>query len=180
MNILSAVHSSLLFTLLCCSLLRDPYLLCPTLCCSLLYCPPLRDPYLFYPTLCYFQNCCDNTIYKIGNVSTPITIGDSYYLTSDVFTGCTTAILSTLFNISGLFITASEYTDCDDCFINESIICPTPTPTPTNTSTQTPTQTPTQTNTETPTQTPTNTDTPTQTPTNTETPTNTPTPTNLS
>jgi hypothetical protein len=108
------------------------------------------------PTIEYFQDCCDGlTVYKVGGVSTPIIVGNTYYITTNVFSGCVTALSGPPYNSQSLIISVSSYSSCVLCEVDNP--CPSPTPTPTNTIT--PTQTPTIT------QTPTNTNTPTVTPT---------------
>ena len=126
------------------------------------------------PTIEYFQDCCDGlTVYKVGGVLTPITVGNTYYITTDGFSGCVTALDGPPYNSQSLIITVSSY---DSCVLCEDVN-PCPSPTPTRTPTQTPTNTVTPTPTPTNTVTPTNTPTPTNTVTPTTTPTNTPTPT---
>ena len=141
------------------------------------------------PQIFYFEDCCDGTIYKIGDVPIgyPIVTGLTYFLTSDIFTGCTTVVSSTTFDYSGLFSGVTGEIDCMNCYSAHTYICPSPTPTETvtptptltvtMTETATPTPTPTETAIPTPTPTPTITNTPTVsiTPTNTFTPTPTPT-----
>ncbi len=142
---------------------------------------------VFEPIIAYFSACCFNFVFAVNTI--PVlaapTIGSSYYVNSDGFTGCTTCIAN-----PGTFVpnynynALSTYTDCLDCTSAK----PCPSPTPTSTSTQTPTVTPTitttNTSTNTPTNTVTNTRTSTQTPTSTSTvtptTTNTPTQTNTS
>ena len=132
------------------------------------------------PIIGYFQDCCDETIkFKVGSLVQSLNIGESYYVVTDGYSGCTIAINETLVSVQYLeTLVLSQEGNCETCNVKYSKVCPTPTPTPTPTNTETPTPTPTPT--ETPTQTPTNTETPTQTPTptTTETPTQTPTPTN--
>jgi hypothetical protein len=132
------------------------------------------------PIIGYFQDCCDETIkFKVGSLVQSLNIGESYYVVTDGYSGCTIAINETLVSVQYLeTLVLSQEGNCETCNVKYSKVCPTPTPTPTPTNTETPTPTPTPT--ETPTQTPTNTETPTQTPTPTitETPTQTPTPTN--
>jgi hypothetical protein len=98
------------------------------------------------PTTAYFQSCCDNNVYKIGNIPSVvvITIGNTYYVESNIFTGCTTAVSGNQFNFVGLYTSITSQPDCNTCYINESYVCPTPTPTvtPTKTPTPTPTNTP--------------------------------------
>jgi len=93
------------------------------------------------PTIEYFQSCCNSLIYKIGSIPGFVTItpGDVYYIETDVFTGCTTAVLSSIFDFQGNYISISGHTDCATCITLESYVCPTPTPTPTPTLTPTPT-----------------------------------------
>jgi surface protein len=120
------------------------------------------------PTIEYFQDCCDNlTVYKVGGVTTPITVGNTYYITTDGFSGCVTAMSGPPYNNQFLIITVSPYDSCVLCEVDNP--CPSPTPTPTMTVTPTVTQT--QTPTPTMTVTPTNTQTPTVTQTQTPTPT---------
>jgi hypothetical protein len=147
------------------------------------------------PIIGYFQDCCDSNIkFKIGSLVQPVTVGESYYVQTIGYTGCTRAIDET--QVSAGYTTAiilNNEGNCNSCNVKYSIVCPTPTPTPTITSTVTPTVTPTPTVTSTPTLTPTSTltltptntstvtptttvtETPTLTPTNTSTPTLTPT-----
>jgi len=141
------------------------------------------------PIVGYFQDCCDSNIkFKVGSLPGGLTIGQTYYVVTNGYTGCTTFISET--NVSIQYSATTILTNegnCTSCNVKYSIVCPTPTPTPTITSTvtptltSTPTLTPTQTttNTMTPTMTvtmtPTNTMTVTMTPTNTSTPTLTPT-----
>jgi surface protein len=74
----------------------------------------------------YFQDCCNVTVYEIGGVTDPISIGNIYYLISDVFTGCTTAVneVSNPTPISGLYTSSINYGDCETCLTTQSIICP--------------------------------------------------------
>jgi uncharacterized protein (TIGR02145 family) len=137
---------------------------------------PTITPSPLPPDINYFQDCCTPNIYKVGSFVTSITIGESYYITTDGFSGCTTAISGPSYTNQYNIISFETFISCFEC--SNSYACPDVTPTPTPTITETPTQTPTPTITETPTQTPTITETPTQTPTNTATPTNTVTPTN--
>jgi hypothetical protein len=112
------------------------------------------------PTIEYFQDCCDGlTVYKVGGVSTPIIVGNTYYITTNGFSGCVTALSGPPYNSQSLIISVSSYSSCVLCEADNP--CPSPTPTPTPTNTVTPTLTPT--NTVTPTPTPTNTVTPTTT-----------------
>jgi hypothetical protein len=131
------------------------------------------------PQIFYFEDCCDGTIYKIGDIPIgyPIVTGLTYFLTSDIFTGCTTVVSSTTFDYSGLFLGVTGEIDCMNCYSAHTYICPSPTPTVTETVTPTPTLTATPTETAITTPTPTETGTPTPTPTETGTPTPTPTPT---
>jgi len=102
------------------------------------------------PTIEYFQDCCDGlTVYKVGGVSTPIIVGNTYYITTDGFSGCVTALSGPPYNSQSLIITVLSYDSCVLCEVDNP--CPTPTPTPTPTNTSTPTNTPTPTNTVTPT-----------------------------
>ena len=76
--------------------------------------------------------------YKIGNIPGIVTIvtGNTYYIESTVFTGCTTAVVAPVSGvIQGIYITGTTYTNCSDCLTSKGIICPTPTPTPTITPT---------------------------------------------
>jgi len=125
------------------------------------------------PTIEYFQDCCNGlTVYKVGGVSTPIIVGNTYYIsTTNGFSGCGVAVSGLPYNSQSLIINVSSYASCVLCEVDN----PCPSPTPTSTPTSTPTNTPT--NTQTPTKTSTLTPTPTNTPTNTQTPTNTLTPT---
>ena len=139
---------------------------------------PTNSPSPLPPTISFFQDCCSNTVYKIGDIPlhTIITVGDYYYVSSSVFTGCSVAVVEPIGLINqGTYISSTSYSGCNDCFIAESIVCPSPTPTETPTPTPTPTTTNTPTVTETPTNTPTVTETSTPTPTVTETSTPTPT-----
>ena len=112
------------------------------------------------PTIEYFQDCCDGlAVYKVGGVTTPITLGNTYYITTDGFSGCVTALSGPPYNSQSLIITVLSYDSCVLCEVDNP--CPTPTPTPTTTVTPTMTVTPTIT------ETPTNTPTPTTTPTTT-------------
>ena len=102
------------------------------------------------PTIEYFQDCCDGlTVYKVGGVTTPITVGDTYFITTNGFSGCVTALSGPPYNSQSLIITVLSYDSCVLCEVDNP--CPTPTPTPTPTNTSTPTNTPTPTNTVTPT-----------------------------
>jgi hypothetical protein len=136
------------------------------------------------PIIGYFQDCCNNDLkFKVGLLPFGLTIGNSYYVETNGYSGCTTLISETRVSIqySTTTVLTDEGSSCNGCIVKHSIVCPTPTPTPTPTNTQTPTQTttptftPTQTATNTMTPTTTNTTTPTNTP--TQTPTKTPTPT---
>jgi type VI secretion system secreted protein VgrG len=154
---------------------------------------PSITPSPLPPTIEYFQDCCDGlTVYKVGGVSTPIIVGNTYYITTNGFSGCVTALSGPPYDSQSLIISVSSYSSCVLCEVDNPCPSPTPTPTPTNTVTPTPTITPTPTTTippscdftgfdvSTPTPTPTMTKTPTPTPTITKTPTPTPsiTPTN--
>jgi len=144
---------------------------------------PTNSPSPLPLTISFFQDCCSNTVYKIGNIpsGTTITVGDYYYVASTVFSGCSVAVVEPIGLINqGTYISSTGYSGCNDCFIAESIVCPSPTPTETPTPTPTPTTTNTPTVTETPTNTPTVTETSTPTPTVTETSTPTPTVTETS
>jgi hypothetical protein len=131
------------------------------------------------PIIGYFQDCCNNGLkFKVGSLPFGLTIGNTYYVETNGYSGCTTLISETPVSIQYSATTVLiDDGNCNSCNVKHSIVCPTPTPTPTATVTQTPTQTTTPT--QTPTQTTTNTMTPTMTvtmtPTVTETPTNTPT-----
>jgi hypothetical protein len=132
------------------------------------------------PIIEYFQDCCAPfNVYKVGGFVTPITLGNVYYINTDGFNGCVTAVSGPLFDAQYNIIGFTAETSCLNCTTTYPCIPLSPTPTPTNTQTPTLTPNPTPTNTQTPTQTPTSTRTPTptrtQTPTNTRTPNNTPT-----
>jgi hypothetical protein len=131
------------------------------------------------PIIGYFQDCCDESIkFKVGSLVSNLNVGESYYVETNGYSGCTTFITGTSVSIQYSATTTLTYEiDCYSCNTKKSIVCPTPTPTPTITSTVTPTitPTPTVTSTQTLTPTPTVTETPTNTPTNTSTPTLTPT-----
>jgi len=122
------------------------------------------------PIIGYLQDCCNSSVvFKVGSLAQALTIGESYYVETEGYKGCATAINET--SVLVQFSTTTVLIDegnCDSCNVKHSIVCSTPTPTPTPTVTQTPTQTPTQTQT------------PTLTPTSTQTPTPTPTPTTSS
>jgi hypothetical protein len=92
------------------------------------------------PTIEYFQDCCDGlTVYKVGGVSTPIIVGNTYYITTDGFSGCGISVSGLPYNSQSLIITVSSYASCVLCEVDN----PCPSPTPTNTLTPTPTPTPT-------------------------------------
>jgi hypothetical protein len=119
------------------------------------------------PVVAYFSSCCSNfefRVFSIPFIEAPV-VGNVYYVEALGFSGCATAINSSLTSNSYQYQTLTLSTVCETC--TTTYICPTPTPTPTATSTPTPTVTPTQTLT--PTLTVTSTQT--QTPTNTVTPT---------
>jgi len=117
------------------------------------------------PNVGFFQDCCDSSIkFKVGSLPGTVIIGESYYVETNGYTGCTTVISGTSVSVQYSETTAlTKMDDCADCLTKLSIVCPTPTPTPTTTTTPTRTQTPT------PTNTPTRTVTPTRTPTMTPT-----------
>jgi len=137
------------------------------------------------PIIGYFQDCCDSSIkFKVGSLVSNLNVGESYYVVTNGYSGCTTFITGTSVSIQYSATTTLTYEiDCYSCNTKKSIVCPTSTPTPTPTLTPTPTNTMTltmtptmtPTNTMTVTMTPTVTTTPTLTPTNTSTPTLTPT-----
>ena len=120
------------------------------------------------PIIGYFQDCCDESIkFKVGSLVSNLNVGESYYVETNGYSGCTTFITGTSVSIQYSATTVLTYEiDCVSCNTKKSIVCPTPTPTPTPTNTPTPTitQTPTVTQTQTQTLTPTNTVTPTITP----------------
>jgi hypothetical protein len=126
------------------------------------------------PIVGYFQDCCDSNIkFKVGSLPGGLIIGESYYVQTNGYTGCTTFISETpVFTQYPTTIVLVDEGDCNSCKVKRSIVCPTPTPTPTSTLTSTPTST----LTSTPTPTVTKTVTPTHTSTPTVTPTTTPTP----
>jgi hypothetical protein len=142
-------------------------------------CPSYGNILIYEIPFSVFSALTDNTVYFINNVSF---VGCATYLTS-----LGASINEYQYNFGDTF---SSQTNCNSCFINSTVLCPTPTPTttkthtPTNTVTSRPTVTPTNTATNTPTVTPTRTNTPTvtttktptKTQTNTKTPTVTPTP----
>lgn len=99
------------------------------------------------PTIEYFKECCFGSItYKVGGVTTPITVGNTYYITTDEFTFCGIASNEEPYDNQSLVVSVSSYTSCVLCISDNP--CPSPTPTvtptitPTNTLTPTPTQTP--------------------------------------
>jgi hypothetical protein len=131
------------------------------------------------PTDYQFSGCCDGSLYYTEDILLTLIEGNTYYIESPTFSGCTTVVP---YSGTGELISLTGVTPSDDCFTcNSTYPCPTPTPTPTitptptETPTPTPTETPTPTTTETPTPTPTITPTQTNTPTGTVTPTQTPT-----
>jgi len=115
------------------------------------------------PIIQFFQSCCGGDIYRVGNIPgiVSITIGDTYYIDTDIFTGCVDAIIEPTSGswYSCYYTSITPYVDCTACFTAESYVCPTPTPTVTPTLTPSPTVTVTPTTSPTPT--PTNTPTPT-------------------
>ena len=99
------------------------------------------------PTIEYFKECCfGNITYKVGGVTTPITVGNTYYITTDEFTFCGIASNEEPYDNQSLVVTVSSYTNCVLCITDN----PCPSPTPTNTPTETPIPTPTETPTPTP------------------------------
>ena len=71
--------------------------------------------------------------------------GTVYYVVNSQYSGCATYTTSSLspnieltYSVSSVF---SAQTNCNECSLNSSIICSTPTPTPTKTVTKTPTNT---------------------------------------
>jgi hypothetical protein len=136
--------------------------------------PSPTPTHTYYPPVnVYFSGCCfgeEFILYTVPIAANPIT-GFTYYIESDIWSGCAVCIESTLSSVGYNFQSLTLVSDCTTC--TSSHICPTPTPTPTPTNTPTLTQTPT--NTITQTQTPTLTQTPTNTTSQTQTPTNTPT-----
>lgn len=111
------------------------------------------------PIVGYFQDCCNENIkFKAGLLPYGLVLGESYYVQTTGYTGCTTFIPEQPVSVQYSSITIIDETlDCESCKAKMSIVCPTPTPTPTPTNTVTPTHTSTPTHTPTPTRTPTNT-----------------------
>jgi hypothetical protein len=134
---------------------------------------PTVTPSPLSPIVGYFQDCCDSSVkFKVGSLVSSPTIGETYHLVINGYTGCATAISATTVSVQySATTTITDEGDCNSCKVKYSIICPTstPTPTPTNTPTPTLTNTPTPTHTSTPTMTPTKTSTPTMTATHTPT-----------
>jgi uncharacterized delta-60 repeat protein len=133
-----------------------------------------------------FSGCCDGNIYQ-SQISTPnsFSLGNSYVLETEVYTGCY-EFISTGFTVGATVVSifssdTTSYSSCTFCTTTYVCLPSTPTPTITNTPTNTPTNTSTHTPTRapflTPTKTPNETVTPTQTITQTKTqfPTRTPT-----
>jgi hypothetical protein len=129
---------------------------------------PTVTPSPLPPIVGYFQDCCDSSIkFKVGSLVSSPTIGETYHLVINGYTGCATSISATTVSVQySATTTITDEGNCDSCKVKYSIICPTSTPTPTPTLTPTPTNTPTLTSTVTVTPTLTNTPTPTLTPTN--------------
>ena len=107
---------------------------------------PTVTPSPLPPTIGYFQDCCNpNFKFKVGSISTGFTIGQTYFISSKGYTGCSTAISATTvsFQYDEGYISAQG--NCVSCIekIQEATgySCPTPTPTPTVTTTPTPTTT---------------------------------------
>jgi hypothetical protein len=92
------------------------------------------------PTIAYFQDCCNpNFKFKVGSITTGFTTGQTYYVVTKGYTGCTTVISATTVSTQFDSITTSlVQIDCNDC-ITKLAACSTPTPTPTVTNTPTPT-----------------------------------------
>jgi hypothetical protein len=125
------------------------------------------------PTNYQFSACCDGSLYYTIGLPINLTVGNVYYIESNLFSGCTTVIT---YSGTGTLLSVTSTTLSDSCATCETgYPCPTPSETPTSTVTPTPTVTPT--NTVTPTITPTNTQTPTVTPTPSVSPTSSVTPT---
>lgn len=100
----------------------------------------------------YLSGCCAGVTLEItSNSSLPLPTGDIvYYVVWDNNTqsSCFTVVSpqigypSYVWNPINDFITG-PYIDCDVCYNDHVVVCPTPTPTPTPTETPTPTPTPT-------------------------------------
>ena len=132
---------------------------------------PTLTPTNVIPYFTCFRKCCNGELFVLDSIPSQYLVnsGNTYYVESNVFSGCATNIEfdSNTILPRYSYISLTQYSDCNSCVFNY----PCPTPTPTTTQTVTPTKTTTQT----PTQTPTNTSpvTNTPTPTKTQTPTNT-------
>jgi len=105
------------------------------------------------PTVGFFEDCCvPGRIIKVGSITTGFTLGLTYLIETQGFTGCTTFVTASTFTEQYVsLISFAGESNCVNCLgkIAEAlgIVCPTPTPTPAITTTPTPTLTKTPTST---------------------------------